>query len=64
MQTAPVWVREPAGKRCGGGQKSSSGRSPTILTEAGCGGYAGENVHKRYLVHVAGHNLGILMCGC
>jgi hypothetical protein len=38
MQTAPVWVQESAGKRCGGGQKSSSGRSPTILTEAGCGG--------------------------
>ena len=38
MQTAPVWVRRSAGKRCGGGQKSSSGRSPTISTEAGCGG--------------------------
>jgi len=21
-----------------------------------------ENVHKRYLIHVAGHNLGLLMC--
>jgi hypothetical protein len=21
-----------------------------------------ENVHKRYLIHIAGHNLGILMC--
>jgi transposase len=36
---------------------------PTISTAAGCGelGCAGgKNVHKRHLIHVAGHNLGIL----
>ena len=45
-------------------RKLSSGHSPTPSTEAACGGpvYADARiVQKRYLVHVAGHNLGILM---
>jgi len=53
-----------ASRRCGGGRKSSSDPSPTISTAAACAGTwlrGRENVHKRYLVHVAGHNLGILM---
>ena len=63
MQTAPVWVREPAGKRCGGVEiversfahnLDRGGMRRTWLRGR-------ENVHKRYLVHVAGHNLGILM---
>ena len=37
-QTAPAWVLRSASSRCGGGRKSSSGRSPTPSTEAACGG--------------------------
>ena len=63
MPTAPAWVPGSASRRCGDGRKSSSDPLPTISIEAACAGpgCADENVHKRYLVHVVGHNLGILM---
>ena len=32
---------------------------PAACVEHGC---ADENLHKRYLIHVAGFNLGVLMC--
>ena len=38
MPTAPAWVRGSASRRCDGGRKSSSDPSPTISTEAACGG--------------------------
>jgi len=64
MRTALAWVPTLASRRCGGGRKSSSDPSPIISIEAACAGLGFadcQNVHKRYLVHVAGHNLGILM---
>ena len=44
-------------------RRSSNDRSPTTWSAAACGERlrGRENVHKRYLIHVAGHNLGILM---
>ena len=54
------WPRKPSS--CA--PRSSSAPSPTTSIAAACAGpgFAGrENVHKRYLLHVAGHNLSLLM---
>ena len=62
--TATAFARRSARRECENGPRSSSDRSPTTLERGGMRRTwlrGRENVHKRYLIHVAGHNLGILM---